>query len=79
MLENCCWNIDVEIAGIFSFPDGTGSSDMQGIIRVNGCTIFYSLLRGHLASVTGVFQSGPYVLPTVNMLEVVKKIEGSRN
>ncbi len=72
------WNIDVEIAGIFSFPDGSSSSDMEGIIRVNGCTILYGLLRGHLASVTGAFPSGPYVLPTVNMLEVVKRIEESR-
>ena len=76
--EEFGWNIDVEIAGIFSFPEGTGLSDMEGIIRVNGCTILYGLLRGHLASVSGAFPSGPYVLPTVNMLEVVKKIEESR-
>jgi preprotein translocase subunit SecB len=76
--EGYGWNIDVEIAGIFTFPSGTDSNDMEGIIRVNGCTILYGLLRGHLASVTGAFPSGPYVLPTVNMLEVVKRIEESR-
>lgn len=75
--EEFGWSIDVEIVGIFSFPPGTGLNDMEGIIRVNGCTILYGLLRGHLASVTGAFPSGPYVLPTVNMLEVVKRIEGS--
>lgn len=76
--EGFGWNIDVEIAGLFSFPPGTGLNDMEGIVRVNGCTILYGLLRGHLASVTGAFPSGPYVLPTVNMLEVVKRIEESR-
>ncbi|MCK5841034.1 MAG: hypothetical protein KAH31_02615 [Candidatus Sabulitectum sp.] len=68
----------MEIFGIFSFPSETSLNDMEGIIRVNGCTILYGLLRGHLASVTGAFPSGPYVLPTVNMLEVVKRIEESR-
>ncbi|MCK5132862.1 MAG: hypothetical protein KAR40_11995 [Candidatus Sabulitectum sp.] len=77
--EGFGWSIDVEIVGIFSFPKGTSISDMEGIVRVNGCTILYGLLRGHLASVTGAFPSGPYVLPTVNMLEVVKRIEGSRS
>lgn len=75
--EGFGWSIDVEIVGIFSFSKGTSISDMEGIVRVNGCTILYGLLRGHLASVTGAFPSGPYVLPTVNMLEVVKRIEGS--
>jgi len=77
--ERFGWSIDVEIVGIFYFPKGTSISDMEGIVRVNGCTILYGLLRGHLASVTGAFPSGPYVLPTVNMLEVVKRIEESRN
>ncbi|MCD4709194.1 MAG: hypothetical protein K8S62_15835 [Candidatus Sabulitectum sp.] len=77
--EGFGWSIDVEIVGIFSFSKGTSISDMEGIVRVNGCTILYGLLRGHLASVTGAFPSGPYVLPTVNMLEVVKRIEESRN
>lgn len=73
------WSIDVEIVGIFSFPEGTASNDMEGIVRVNGCTILYGLLRGQLSSVTGAFPSGPYVLPTVNMLEVVRRIESSKN
>ena len=76
--EEFGWNIDLEIAGIFTFPEGTSAGDMEGMIRVNGCTILFGLLRGHLASVTGAFPSGPYVLPTVNMYEVVKRIEESR-
>ena len=76
--ERFGWSIDVEIVGIFSFSPETSLNDMEGIVRVNGCTILYGLLRGHLASVTGAFPSGPYVLPTVNMLEVVKRIEESR-
>lgn len=76
--EEFGWNIDMEIAGIFTFPEGTSAGDMEGMIRVNGCTILYGLLRGHLASVTGAFPSGPYILPTVNMFEVVKAIEESK-
>ncbi len=71
------WSIDMEIVGIFTFPSRTDSNAMEGIIRVNGCTILYGLLRGHLSSVTGAFPSGPYVLPTVDMFEVVKRIEKS--
>ena len=77
--EEFGWSIDMEIVGIFTFPEGTSAGEREGIVRVNGCTILYGLLRGHLASVTGAFPSGPYVLPTVNMLEVVKRIEESKN
>lgn len=76
--EDFGWSIDMEIAGIFTFPEGTSAGEREGMIRVNGCTILYGLLRGHLASVTGAFPSGPYVLPTVNMYEVVKAIEESK-
>ena len=77
--EDFGWKIDMEIAGIFTFPEGISAGDREGMIRVNGCTILYGILRGHLASVTGAFPSGPYVLPTVNMFEVVKRIEESKS
>ncbi len=67
--------LDSEIVGYFSFPDGTSEENMQALIRYNGCTILYGILRGQIASITGSFPHAKLVLPTVMMEEVVKDIE----
>jgi hypothetical protein len=70
--------LDSEIVGYFSFPEGTSEENMQVLIRNNGCTILYGILRGQIASITGSFPHAKLVLPTVMMEEVVKDIEKSK-
>ena len=65
------YEIDTEIVGIFSFPDGFEEDDMQIIVRDNGCRILYGILRGEIASITGSFQKEKFVLPTVNMRNII--------
>jgi hypothetical protein len=48
---------------------------MQYLIRVNGGTILYGILRGEIAAFTGSFPGGKFNLPTVNMMEIVKDCE----
>ena len=67
------FSIDSEILGFFSFPLKTPEDDMQYLIRINGCTILYSLLRGQVAMLTGSFPHGKFNIPTVVMHDIIKK------
>ncbi len=69
------YSLDCEIVGFFRFPEGTKEEVMQSLVRLNGCTILYGILRGQLANITGSFPRRKMVLPTVMMEDVVKRIE----
>ena len=73
------YEIDCQIVGLFSFVDGVPENEMQSIIRINGCTILYGILRGQIAGITGSFAGGKFNLPTVMMNEVVKAVEDDKN
>jgi hypothetical protein len=70
--------IDAQAFGTFSFKDEATEDEKQYLIRVNGATILYGLLRGMLATVSGSFPRGKHVLPSVFMQEIVDKIEKQR-
>ena len=72
------YEIETEIVGIFFFPDGFEEDDMNLIVRDNGCRILYGILRGEIASITGSFQDNKFVLPTVNMRNIVIDVEKNR-
>ena len=67
--------LDSEIIGYFRFPDEATEENMQTLIRFNGCTILYGILRGQIANISGSFPNAKLVLPTVMMEEVVRNIE----
>lgn len=69
------YELDCEIVGYFSFPEDTPEESMQMLIRYNGCTILYGILRGQIAGITGSFPHDKLVLPTVMMENVVREIE----
>lgn len=69
------YELDSEIIGYFSFPEDTPEKNMQELIRYNGCTILYGILRGQIAGITGSFPHDKLVLPTVMMENVVREIE----
>lgn len=69
------YSLDCEIVGFFRFPADSKEDIMQGLVRFNGCTILYGILRGQLANITGSFPHQKMILPTVMMEEVVKDIE----
>jgi len=72
------YEIDCHIVGLFSFFEGVDEAEMQQLIRINGCTILYGILRGQIAGVTGSFVGGKFNLPTVMMHEVVQNIEAEK-
>ncbi len=71
-------NIDSEIAGFFSFPPQTEDEDMQYLVRINGATILYGILRGQIAMASGSFPPGKFLLPAVVMPDVWATFDHSR-
>lgn len=69
------YSLDCEIVGFFRFPEDATDEAMQRLIRLNGCTILYGILRGQLANITGSFPRQKLILPTVMMEDVVNDIE----
>lgn len=72
------YEIDCQIVGLFTFVEGVDEAEMQQLIRINGCTILYGILRGQIAGVTGSFVGGKFNLPTVMMHEVVQHVEADK-
>ncbi len=72
-------SIDTCISGLFEFPEGTDETEMQRLIRFNGCSILYSTLRGYISVATANFPTGCHMLPSIVMADVVNSIEKSRS
>lgn len=71
-------DIDSEIAGFFTFPPETEEEEMQYLVRVNGATILYGILRGQVAMASGSFPGGKFLLPAVVMQDVLPQIDENR-
>ena len=69
------YNIDFHIIGLFSFDKSVDEQRTAYLLRVNGCTILYGLLRGMITMMTGPFPEASITLPTVMMEDIVKTIE----
>lgn len=66
------------IEGYFSFDEQSDSEKREYLIRVQGCTTLYGILRGIFSSVTSMTRSGKVILPNIMMHEVVKELEEKR-
>jgi hypothetical protein len=69
------YEIDTEIVGFFNFPETMTEDEIQALVRINGGTILYGIVRGEIAAFTGSFPGGKFVLPAVYMTDVVDDIE----
>lgn len=59
--------------GILRFADEVGSGERERRVFLNGPVMLHGLLRGVLAAATGSCAGGPFVLPTVNYVEVLRR------
>lgn len=66
--------ISVDIIGFFTFYEDATEEEMNNTISLNGLIILYGLIRGQLASSTGAFPCGKYLLPSVYMEEIIPKV-----
>lgn len=72
-------SIQTSLVGFFLFPEEMRVTEREKAIRVNGLTILYGALRGLLLPITAAFPPGfRYVLPAVDMLQVIKAEEQQR-
>ena len=76
--EKSGYIIESAIFGIFSFAQEATEREMQVLIRINGATILYGILRGQIAAVTGSFPGKKFVLPAVYMQEIIPKIDARK-
>lgn len=70
--------IDTCIVGFFQFDEGTPEDEMHTLVRINGISILYSTLRGHISVLTSNFPSGCTLLPSIIVKDVVDTIESKR-
>jgi preprotein translocase subunit SecB len=67
--------IEAALIGIFTFSPEATDDEIQTLIRINGGTILYGVLRGIISSATGSFAGEKYTLPTVYFHELIPLIE----
>lgn len=65
---------DVGIKGraFFTFREPCPRDQADHVLRLNGASILYGLLRGQVAQITAQSAHGQFLLPTVNFLELGK-------
>lgn len=71
-------SIEAEIVGYFTFDVSDSKEKMDKLIRLNGVSILYGILRGIVATTTGVFPGGKFVLPTVMPQDIVTRVENQK-
>lgn len=73
------YKLSVHIMGFFRLAQGLTDEEKGRLLLGNGLAMLYSSLRGLLLPVTGCFPPGfRYILPTVNLQEVIREVESRR-
>lgn len=67
------YSIDLEVYGIFSINHKIAEEKREDMVMVNGCAILYSAIREQVMTLTSRCCNGPFILPTVNFLDKIKK------
>ena len=66
------YRIHLEVTGYFHFPEGTDEKDINRIVLPNGLSILYGIARSTISQSTGVARFGRFLLPSINLIEVIK-------
>lgn len=61
------------MAGSFFFLEGTTEEVQRRMIHVNGSSVLYGIARGIVAEATSHGQAGKYILPSINLLELLDR------
>ncbi len=67
------YEISADILGFFTLPDSEKKAEQLGSLVYNGLLILYGILRGEIAAFTGSFPGGKFLLPTVDMRNVISR------
>ena len=73
------YRVSAHIMGFFRLAQGLADDEKGRLLLGNGLAMLYSSLRGILLPVSGCFPPGfRYVLPTVNLQDVIREVESQR-
>ena len=64
------YNISIKGRAFFTFKDPCPRSDANKILRLNGQSILFGLLRAQVAQITAQSVHGKFLLPTMNFMEL---------
>jgi hypothetical protein len=71
--------LDAEIVGFFSINPDLEKKKREALAQLNGASLLYGILRGVVATATGVFPEKKLNLPTVSPQEIVKLVHEKRS
>jgi len=71
--QKCDYQIHLTMSGFFTFTEGTTEDTIMNMIAPNGLTILYGLARGMVANATAMSWHGKFVLPALNLIEIIKQ------
>lgn len=76
--QKCNYRIHLNITGFFSFEDGSTEDTIKKMIAPSGLAMLYGVSRGIVSSTTAMSWHGTFVLPSLNLIEIIKrKVEDS--
>lgn len=70
--RSCAYRIRLLVSGYFHFSEGTDEGQINRLILPNGLSILYGIARNTISQSTGVSRFGRFLLPSVNLIEVIK-------
>jgi hypothetical protein len=72
------YKIESAITGYFRVPNDIDENKKMFLVCYNGGIILIGTLRGIIANATGSFPDGNFILPTIDMMKVIEKVEKQR-
>lgn len=72
-------NIDAEITGTFLFEKSKAKDEMDFYARMNGISTLYGILRGVIATSSGLFPGDKIVLPSIMPQTIVALVDEARH
>lgn len=72
------YTVMIKGRAFFAFKKNPSKDEADRFLQLNGVSILYGLLRGHVAQITAQGPYGQFLLPTLNFMELQKQAAGKR-
>jgi hypothetical protein len=70
--------LESEIVGYLAINPQLDKSEREKLVRLNGVSILYGILRGIVATTSGTFPNGKLTLPAALPADIVNHVEGEK-
>ncbi len=72
------YEVEAAITGFFSLDEEVPKEKMEVLVRLNSFSILYGMLRGIVATASGSFPGGKFLLPAVMPQDIVELVERAK-